>query len=291
MEGSDVGKGDDHHALGAHEVLLLLGTDPQAGLSHAEAGRRLDQYGVNRLPSGASAGWLRRLARQFHNPLIYVLLVAGAVTTVLGDIVEAVVIFGVVAVNASVGLLQESKAEAALDALRDMVRTTARVRRDGQTSVVDSEELVPGDLVEVAAGDKVPADVRLIVETDIEADESMLTGESEPVVKDEVTLQSATVVADRRNMLYSGTLVTRGSGEGVVVATGGSTELGQIHRLVGEVDPLATPLTRRLSRVQQDPDRHHPRPRWGDLRHRRVARRAVARDVQCRRGSRRGGDS
>ncbi len=247
MGDSDVGRGDDHHALGAHEVLLLLGTDPQAGLSHAEARRRLEQYGVNRLPSGAGAGWLRRLARQFHNPLIYVLLVAGAVTTVLGDVVEAVVIFGVVAVNASVGLLQESKAEAALDALRDLVRTIARVRRAGQTSVVDSEDLVPGDLVEVAAGDKVPADVRLTTETDIEADESMLTGESEPVVKDEVTLQSATVVADRRNMLYSGTLVTRGSGEGVVVATGGATELGQIHRLVGEVDPLATPLTRRLS--------------------------------------------
>ncbi|HUV48333.1 MAG TPA: HAD-IC family P-type ATPase, partial [Actinomycetes bacterium] len=247
MGGSDVGSGDDHHALGAHEVLLLLGTDPQAGLSHAEAQRRLVQYGVNRLPSAASAGWLRRLARQFHNPLIYVLLVAGAVTTVLGDIVEAVVIFGVVAVNASVGLLQESKAEAALDALRDLVRTTARVRRAGQTSVVDGEDLVPGDLVEVAAGDKVPADLRLTMETAIEADESMLTGESEPVAKDEVTLQSATVVADRRNMLYSGTLVTRGSGEGVVVATGGSTELGQIHRLVGEVDPLATPLTRRLS--------------------------------------------
>ena len=245
--GSDFDRGDDHHALSAHEVLLVLGTDPKDGLSDSEARHRLDQFGANRLPAAASAGLLRRLARQFHNPLVYVLLVAGAVTTVLGDIVEAVVIFGVVAVNAAVGMAQESKAEAALGALRDMVRTTARVTRSGQTAIVDSEQLVPGDLIDVAAGDKVPADVRLIQETDLEAGESMLTGESEAVVKDEVTLQSGTVVADRRNMLYSGTLVTRGTGSGVVVATGGSTELGQIHRLVSEVDPLATPLTRRLA--------------------------------------------
>lgn len=233
--------------MSAHEVLLVLGTDPRAGLTEAETNSRQVRFGPNRLPAVAGAGWMRRLARQFHNPLIYVLLVAGLVSVTFGDVVESVVIFGVVVVNAAVGLLQESKAESALDALRDMVRTTARVTREGQTTVVDSEDLVPGDLVTVAAGDKVPADLRVTTETDLEADESSLTGESDPVAKDEVTLRSATLVADRRNMLYSGTLVTRGSGVGVVVATGGSTELGQIHRLVGEVDPLETPLTRRLN--------------------------------------------
>jgi cation-transporting ATPase F len=156
-----------------------------------------------------------------------------------------------VVVNAGVGLLQESKAEAALDALREMVRTSARVTRDGKLEELDSEQLVPGDLVQVAAGDKVPADIRLTAETDVEVDESALTGESVAVAKDEVTLQPATVVADRRNMLYSGTLVTRGSGEGVVVATGATTELGQIHRLVGEVDPLTTPLTLRLNQFSK----------------------------------------
>jgi cation-transporting ATPase F len=241
------GRGDDHHALTAHEVLLVLETDATDGLSQEEARSRRERFGPNRLPAAASGGWLLRVARQFHNPLVYVLLVAGVVTLVLGEVVESVVIFGVVLVNALVGYLQEAKAEAALDALRDLVRTTARVVRGGRILALDSEDLVPGDLVRIEAGDKVPADLRLTRETDVEADESALTGESVPVVKDELTLRADTVVADRRNMLYSGTLVTRGSGTGVVVATGAATEMGQIHRLVGAVDPLATPLTRRLA--------------------------------------------
>ncbi len=244
--GAELPSGDAHHALSALEVLLILGSDPERGLGDDEARRRLERFGPNRLPPVSSAGWVVRVARQFHNPLIYVLVVAGVVTTLLGEYVESVVIFGVVLVNATVGFLQESRAEAALDALSEMVRTTARVVRGGRTTVVDSEALVPGDVVRIEAGDKVPADLRLTSETDVEVDESALTGESDPVVKDEVTLTADTVVADRRNMLYSGTLVTRGSGLGVVVSTGGDTELGQIHRLVGAVDPLATPLTRRL---------------------------------------------
>ena len=251
MTSAGIESGEAHHALTAHEVLLVLGSDPGQGLSSAEAHRRLEQFGPNRLPSSTGAGWVLRAARQFHNPLIYVLLVAGVVTAVLGDVVESVVIFAVVAVNALVGYLQESKAESALDALRDMVRTTARVVRAGRIELVDSEVLVPGDVVRVEAGDKVPADLRLIRETDVEVDESALTGESEPVVKDEVTLRVDTLVADRRNMVYSGTLVTSGSGAGVVVSTGAATELGQIHRLVGTVDPLATPLTRRLGQFSR----------------------------------------
>ena len=243
--------GDAHHALGAPEVLILLGTDPHVGLSETEAIRRQVEFGPNRLPTSGRTGWMRRLAHQFHNPLIYVLLVAGVVSTSMGDIVEGTVIFAVVVVNAAVGLLQESKAEGALDALRGMVRTHAQVTRGGSVAVLDSEELVPGDVVDVNAGDKVPADMRLLSETDLQADESTLTGESDAVVKDEVTLPVGTLVADRRNMLYSGTLVTRGSGRSVVVATGGSTELGQIHRLVGGVDPLATPLTRELNQFSK----------------------------------------
>ncbi len=246
LAGPGLPSGDAHHALTAHEVLLILGSDPESGLGDAEARRRLNRFGPNRLPPVSDVGWVLRVARQFHNPLIYVLVVAGLVTAALGELVESVVIFGVVLVNATVGFLQESRAEAALDALSELVRTSARVVRGGRTIVVDSEALVPGDVVRIKAGDKVPADLRLTGETDVEVDESALTGESEPVVKDEVTLKAATVVADRRNMLYSGTLVTRGIGLGVVVSTGGDTELGQIHRLVGSVDPLATPLTRRL---------------------------------------------
>jgi cation-transporting ATPase F len=238
---------EDHHALTAHEVLLVMGTDPDSGLDEGEAHDRLVRLGPNRLPAAGGGGWAVRVARQFHNPLIYVLLVAGVVTLMLGELVESAVIFGVVLINALVGYLQESRAEAALDALRDLVRTMARVVRSGSVRQVDSEELVPGDVVRVEAGDQVPADLRLIAETDVEVDESALTGESEPVAKDEVTLRADTLVADRHNMLYAGTLVTRGAGTGVVVATGGETELGEIHRLVGDVDPLATPLTRRLA--------------------------------------------
>ncbi|MGE5133583.1 MAG: HAD-IC family P-type ATPase, partial [Gemmatimonadota bacterium] len=170
-----------------------------------------------------------------------------AVTLALRESVDATVIFAVVAVNTLVGYVQESRAEAALDALRAMTRTEVRVVRDGRARTMASEDLVPGDLVLVEAGDKVPADLRLVRETELHADESALTGESVPVVKDEVVLPAETPVADRRNMLYSGTLVTAGAGAGITVATGAQTELGEIHRLVGSAEVLATPLTRKLA--------------------------------------------
>src|SRR5512144_193946 len=236
-----------HHGLAGHEVVLLLETDPQQGLSAAESADRLDRFGPNVLPHAEAAGPLRRFLRQLQHPLIYVLLAAGAVTLALGELVDSSVIFGVVVVNSVVGFLQESKAEAALDALRAMVRTEARVVRDGRAHTVASDELVPGDLVRVEAGDKVPADLRLLGHAELQVDESALTGESVPVVKDEVALPLDTAVADRRNMLYSGTLVTHGTGSAIVVATGAETELGEIHRLVGTADALATPLTRKLA--------------------------------------------
>src|SRR5680860_1249761 len=239
--------GTAHHALAAHEVLLLLETDPHRGLTAGEAADRLDRFGPNVLPHAETAGPLRRFLRQLQHPLIYVLLAAGATTLALGEVVDSSVIFGVVLVNSVIGFVQESKAEAALDALRAMVRTEARVVRDGRARTVASDELVPGDLVRVEAGDKVPADLRLLGHAELHVDESALTGESVPVVKDEVALPSETAVADRRNMLYSGTLVTHGTGSAIVVATGAQTELGEIHRLVGAADVLATPLTRKLA--------------------------------------------
>ncbi len=236
-----------HHSLAAHEVVLLLGTHAHDGLSQSEAERRLEQFGPNELPAAKAGGWLLRILGQFHHPLIYVLLVAGVVTLVLGDGVESGVIFGVVLINAFIGYVQESKAEASLDALRAMVHTEARVRRDGTQRRIASTDLVPGDVVLIEAGDKVPTDLRLLAVTELQIDESALTGESVPVVKDEVVLPHPTVVADRRNMAYSGTLVTTGTGTGVAVATGAETELGEIHRLVGSAEGLATPLTRKLA--------------------------------------------
>ncbi len=230
-----------------HQLLVLLETDPRLGLTSGEAKARSVGYGPNMLPQTRPEGWFRRLLRQVHNPLIYVLLVAGGVTTVLGEYVDAIVIFGVVVINAGVGFVQESKAEAALDALRALVQTTATVVRSGVVCEVDSRDLVPGDLVKLEAGDKVPADIRLLTVDELQVDESALTGESVPVAKDEVVLPVGTAVADRRNMVHSGTFVTSGSASGVVVEIGSATELGQIHRLMGSVDELTTPLTRRLA--------------------------------------------
>lgn len=238
---------NSHHDLPIHESVLLLQTDPNAGSASTRRASEKPPSGPNALPQTRPTGPLLRLLRQLHHPLIYVLLVAGAVTLLLGEHVDSAVIFGVVFVNMIVGFVQESRAEAALDALRAMVRTEAKVVRDGVSRTVPSERLVPGDLVLVEAGDRVPADLRLVRLSELAADESALTGESEPVVKDEVVLPPATPVADRRNMLHSGTLVTSGSGAGIAVATGAETELGEIHRLVGTAEVLQTPLTRKLA--------------------------------------------
>ncbi|MCH9736429.1 MAG: HAD-IC family P-type ATPase, partial [Actinomycetia bacterium] len=239
------------HGISGHESVLLLETDPYRGLTSDEANERLRRYGPNVLPKASGAGLLKRIVRQFHHPLIYVLLVAGVVTALLQEYVDSVVIFAVVIVNAVVGFIQESKAEAALQSLRAMVHTDARVIRGGREHTIASEQLVPGDLVLVEAGDKVPADIRLLRQAELRVDESALTGESVSVSKAEVALPDATPVADRCNMIHSATLVTAGSGAGIVVATGAETEIGEIHRLVGTATTLATPLTAKLARFSR----------------------------------------
>lgn len=239
------------HALSAHETVLLLSTDQQRGLSDSEAAARLARFGPNSLPAETGSGFLVRILRQFHHPLIYVLITAGIVTAILREFVDSAVILAVVLVNAIVGFIQESKAEAALGGLRSMVHTEAKVIRDGHQQLVPSENLVPGDLVVLEAGDKVPADMRLVRDSELSVNESALTGESVPVHKTETMLPEEAVVADRTNMVYSGTLVTSGGAAGIVVATGVDTELGEIHRLVGAADSLTTPLTAKLARFSK----------------------------------------
>ncbi|WP_205325893.1 HAD-IC family P-type ATPase [Glycomyces sp. YM15] len=251
MAAADPASRPEYHTLAAHEVLLLLGTDARRGLTDREAAERYARFGPNTLPVAEVAGPLMRLLHQIHHPLIYVLLGAGAVAAGLGAYTDAGVIFGVVVVNAIVGFVQESKAEAELGSLRSMVRTRAAVIRDGRRRTVPSDELVPGDLVLIEAGDKVPADMRLTLVDGLRVDESALTGESTPVDKDEIVLPDPAPVSDRRNMVYSGTLVTTGACEGIVCATGAETELGQIHRLIGTVQVLTTPLTRKLARFSK----------------------------------------
>ncbi|MFM2142404.1 MAG: hypothetical protein RLZZ476_948, partial [Verrucomicrobiota bacterium] len=192
------------------------------------------RYGENRVKArGGTSAWVR-LARQFTAPLVLVLIGAAAVTGFLGEWVDASVIFIVVVVNAIVGFLQESKAENALEALMKMVVAEAVVRRDGKKVRVNSVELVPGDIVMLAGGDRVPADIRLLETKSLQIDESSLTGESVPASKRPDPLHADTVLADRVNMAYAGSLVTAGSGTGVVWATGDRTETGRVAFLIAE---------------------------------------------------------
>ncbi len=236
-----------HHHLPAHEVILLMETDVAKGLASGEAAKRLERFGPNVLPKVRRHGPLIRFLLQFHHPLIYVLLAATAVTLLLAEYVDAAVIFGVVLLNAVVGFIQESRAEAALESLAAMMKTEAVVRRDGRKLRIASSDIVPGDVVLLESGDKVPADLRLTAVRELRADESALTGESVPVEKADQVLPPETVVGDRKNMTFSGTLVTYGQGIGVVVGTGTETELGRIHQLMGATTQLATPLTNKLA--------------------------------------------
>ena len=235
------------HAHTAAEALTVLGTPP-AGLSTPEAEQRLQRYGQNRLrpPKGRSA-WSRLLA-QFHNVLIYVLLAAGLVTLLLGHVTDAAVIVAVVAINALIGFVQEGKAERALDAVRKLLSPQAMVLRGGQKHSLPAEQLVPGDLVLLQSGDRVPADLRLCQLRELKIDESMLTGESLAVRKQSELVDEQAPLGDRLDMAYAGTLVTAGQGMGVVTATGESTEIGRISSLLEEVQTLSTPLTRQMSR-------------------------------------------
>ena len=190
-----------HHSLPAHEVVLLLESDPNRGLTAAEARDRLNRYGPNVLPEASGASLLTRILSQFHHPLIYVLMMAAIITLVLKEYVDSAVIFAVVIVNAIVGFIQEAKAEAALEGLRSMVHTEAKVIRDGHQITVPSEDLVPGDLVLLEAGDKVPADLRLVRDAEMTVNESALTGESVPAAKTEAVLAEDTVAADRSSMV------------------------------------------------------------------------------------------
>ncbi|GAB4481362.1 MAG: cation-transporting P-type ATPase [Burkholderiaceae bacterium] len=233
------------HAQPAEAVLAALGT-PAGGLAAEEAARRLARFGRNELPPPARRSALARFLLQFHNLLIYVLIAAGAVTLALGHLTDSAVIFGVVIVNATIGFIQEGKAERALEAVRAMLASHAIVLRGGERREVTAAELVPGDLVLLASGDRVPADLRLVRAKNLRIDEAALTGESVPVEKGVEPVAANAVIGDRRSMAYSGTVVTYGQATGVVVATGARTEIGRIGTLVAGVQEIATPLTRKL---------------------------------------------
>jgi len=230
----------------AGEVLALMGVKEE-GLTGKEAAERLARYGPNHLSPPRKRGHVARFAAQFRNVLIYVLLAAGGITAYLGHWVDAGVIVGVVIINALIGFIQEGKAERAIDAIRTMLSHRALAVRDGRRTALPAEELVPGDVVFVQSGDKVPADLRLLTAKDLRVDEAALTGESVPAEKAVAAVAEGAVVGDRKCMAYSSTLVTYGQGTGVVVATGDVTEIGRINMMLAGVRTLTTPLLRQMA--------------------------------------------
>lgn len=234
------------HTLPPADALRQLDSDAAKGLNPDEAMRRLEKYGLNRLPEGAKRGPFARFLLQFDNILVYVLLAAGFVKLMLGLWLDASIITGVVVLNAVLGFIQEGKAEQALDSIRNMLSAEARTLRGGQTCIVHAEDLVPGDIVLLESGDKVPADLRLVDVKNFRTEEAALTGESVPADKAIAPVAENSTVGDRDNMAFSGTLVISGRAAGVVVATGAETELGHINQMLSAVNTLETPLLRQI---------------------------------------------
>lgn len=234
------------HSRPFPEALATFQVDAD-GLTAAEARERLQVFGANRLAETAPEGPLRRFLRQFNNVLIYVLLGAASITAILGHFVDTAVILAVVLVNAGIGFVQEGRAAEALSAIRDMLAPEARVVRDGRRRTVPAQEVVPGDLVILEAGDRVPADVRLVSARGLRIQEAALTGESVAVEKQTDPVPAAAPLAERSCLAFSGTMVVAGQARGVVVATGEATEIGRISGLVSVTETTATPLVLQMA--------------------------------------------
>lgn len=241
----------NYYEIPYQEVIEKLTTDAEQGLSQTEVSQRYEQYGANELEAKSGKPWWLRLLLQFNDPLLYILLIAGAVKAFMESWTNAIVIWGVAILNAVIGYVQEAKAESAIASLAKSVTTEATVLRDGKQVRVPSRELVPGDIVTIASGDKVPADIRLFKVTNLQVDESALTGESVPVEKSVSPLAGDTVLADRTNMCHAGSFVTSGQGSGVVVAIANATEVGKISKSMEESVTLTTPLTRKFAKFSK----------------------------------------
>jgi cation-transporting ATPase F len=239
------------HELSANQVAATLESDSEAGLAAGEVEARLRQFGPNQMTAKQRLSEWMRFLLQFHQPLIYILLASTGIAAAMGEWVDASVIFSVAFINAVVGYLQEAKAEKAIDALAKMVLTEATVRRGGEKLRIPSAQLVPGDLVLLQSGDRVPADLRLLLQRNLHIEEAALTGESLPAEKQTEPLPADTILADRTNLAFTGTLVTSGQGEGVVFATGDQTEMGRIAGMMNLAEDLQTPLTRKIAQFSR----------------------------------------
>ena len=235
------------HTHSPEQVCQQLDTSPQ-GLDSTQADARLQLHGPNRLTPPKRRSALQRFLLQFHNILLYVMMGSALITALLGHWVDTGVLLGAVLINAIIGYIQEGKAEKALNAIRNMLSPHCIVLRDGSYRELEADQLVPGDVVLLASGDRVPADLRLLQVHELRVEEAALTGESLPVDKSPEAVATDAPLGDRFCMAYAGTLVLYGQATGVVVATGSQTELGQINRMLAGIRNLSTPMLRQIDR-------------------------------------------
>ncbi|XKF16712.1 HAD-IC family P-type ATPase [Halomonas sp. BLK-85] len=236
------------HSINSEDALSRLKVSSN-GLTKEEAQQRLTDIGPNQLQQQQGRHWTRRLLEQFNNVLMLILLVAAVASFLLGHSIDAAAIVGVVVIIALIGFIQEGKAEQALDSIRNMLSPQANVLRDGHRTTVPAEDLVPGDIVLIESGDRVPADLRLLEARRLRTEEAALTGESVPVEKHTETVAEDADLAERRGMAYASTIVVQGSARGLVVETGSHTEIGKISELLRGVEKLKTPLLQQLDRA------------------------------------------
>ena len=229
-----------------------LESNHSEGLSSTEAKKRLEEYGPNALEEGKKKSIWSKLAEQFLDPMILILIVAAVLSIILGEVSDAVIIMAIVVVNALLSIYQEGKAEQAIEALQKMASPNAKVYRDGSIVSIPSADLVPGDIVELETGDIVPADLRLVESANLKIEEASLTGESVPVEKDaNITYDDVVEIGDRENMSFSSTIVSYGRGKGLVVATGEETEIGKIATKIQSFEDEQTPLQKKLAQLSK----------------------------------------
>ncbi|MEJ5301027.1 MAG: HAD-IC family P-type ATPase [Thermodesulforhabdaceae bacterium] len=234
------------YRMSVSEVLNRLGSS-EKGLTSEEAQKRLAVYGLNKLKEEEKINFFLLFLKQFTNPLVIILLVASVVTTAIKEYVDTGVILSVVVINAIIGFIEEVKAERSVRALKKMLVSKAIVVRNGVEEEIPSEYIVPGDIIKIGSGDRIPADVRIIKALELKIDESMLTGESLPAEKKDITIETPDLLpADQRNMAFMGTVVVSGRSEGVVVSTGENTILGKIARSVQEIGPVKAPIQKKF---------------------------------------------
>ena len=238
-----------YYQMATEEIAKDLKTDKEDGLTVRQIKKRLKDYGLNVLPDRKKFSALKLIIDQFRDFMIMVLMAATLISGLMGEVEDAITILAIIFLNAFLGFIQEYRAERSLQALKELAAPEAQVIRDGQIEFVKARELVPGDIVLLEAGDKVPADGRIIEASNLEVDESLLTGESLPVEKNTSPILGETVVADRKNMVHMGTTLTRGRGKVVITGTGIDTEMGQIANMLSDVEEKETPLQRRLKHL------------------------------------------